>query len=186
MEPERGPDALGPEPGSEAPALVVEALSKAYDGTLALQDLSFDARAGEIVGLVGPNGAGKTTALRSIAGVLPIHEGRVLVDGHDVARDEVEAKRRLAWVPDDPQPFDTLSVGEHLEFTAALHGIVDWRERATELLLSHGGRRYLSGWLAARDEAFWRRHHGDLYDAWLATKRTLDPNGVLTSALFPA
>jgi ABC-type multidrug transport system ATPase subunit len=60
-------------------ALLVEALSKTYDGTRALESLSFDARAGEIVGLVGPNGAGKTTALRSIAGVLPIQEGRVLV-----------------------------------------------------------------------------------------------------------
>jgi len=59
-------------------------------------------------------------------------------------------------------------------------------EGATELLHRHGGRRYLSGWLGARDESFWRRHHGGLYEAWLATKRTLDPNGVLTSALFPA
>lgn len=59
-------------------------------------------------------------------------------------------------------------------------------ESATELLYRHGGRRYLSGWLGACDESFWRRHHGGLYDAWLATKRTLDPNGVLTSALFPA
>ena len=132
FEPER--EASGVETGSEPPALLVESLSKAYDGTLALQDLSFDARSGEIVGLVGPNGAGKTTALRSIAGVLPIHEGRVLVAGHDVVRDEVEAKRRLAWVPDDPQPFDTLSVAEHLEFTAALHDMRDWRERAQELL----------------------------------------------------
>ena len=59
-------------------------------------------------------------------------------------------------------------------------------ESATELMFRHGGRRYLSGWLGAPDEAFWRRHHGASYEAWIATKRTLDPNGVLTSALFPA
>lgn len=59
-------------------------------------------------------------------------------------------------------------------------------ESATELLHRHGGRRYLSGWLGARDQAFWRSHHGHLYEAWLAAKRTLDPNGVLTSALLPA
>ena len=59
-------------------------------------------------------------------------------------------------------------------------------ENATELLHRHGGRRYLSGWLGARDPAFWRSHHGHLYDAWLEAKRTLDPNGVLTSALLPA
>ncbi len=118
----------------EPPALVVEELSKTYDGTRALESLSFEARAGEIVGLVGPNGAGKTTALRSIAGVLPIHEGRVSVSGHDLASEEVAAKSCLAWVPDDPQPFDTLTVREHLEFTAALYRLRDWRARADELL----------------------------------------------------
>lgn len=117
-----------------APTLTVEDLGRTYDGTRALAGLGFDVRAGEIVGLVGPNGAGKTTALRSIAGILPIQEGRVLVCGHDVATDEVAAKRALAWVPDDPQPFDSLTVEEHLEFTAALYGLTDWRARAAELL----------------------------------------------------
>jgi len=118
----------------DAPPLQVEDLGRTYDGTRALTGLSFEVAAGEIVGLVGPNGAGKTTALRSIAGILPIQEGRVLVSGHDVAREEVAAKRCLAWVPDDPQPFDSLTVEEHLEFTAALYGIGDWRPRAQTLL----------------------------------------------------
>jgi len=120
--------------GTATPPLVVADLGREYERTRALRGLSFDVRAGEIVGLVGPNGAGKTTALRSIAGILPIQEGRVLVCGHDVARDDVAAKRCLAWVPDDPQPFDSLTVEEHLEFTAALYGLVDWRARAAELL----------------------------------------------------
>ena len=119
-----------------AQALSVEDLGRSYDGTRALSGLSFGVRTGEIVGLVGPNGAGKTTALRSIAGILPIQEGRVLVCGHDVARDEVAAKRALAWVPDDPQPFDSLTVEEHLEFTAALYGVSEWRARADGLLVA--------------------------------------------------
>ncbi|NOT30309.1 MAG: ABC transporter ATP-binding protein, partial [Planctomycetes bacterium] len=118
------------------PALSVEELGRNYDGTRALAGLSFSVQAGEIVGLVGPNGAGKTTALRSIAGILPIQEGRVLVCGHDLAREEVAAKRALAWVSDDPQPFDALTVEEHLEFTAALYGLADWRARAETLLVS--------------------------------------------------
>ncbi|MEQ1892569.1 MAG: ABC transporter ATP-binding protein [Planctomycetota bacterium] len=129
MEPSSAP----PEP-ARAGVLSVEGLGRTYDGTRALTDLSFDVRAGEIVGLVGPNGAGKTTALRSIAGILPIQEGRVRVCGHDVAQAEVAAKRALAWVPDDPEPFDALTVEEHLEFTAALYGVADWRARAEELL----------------------------------------------------
>jgi ABC-2 type transport system ATP-binding protein len=124
------------ESSADVQALSVEGLGRTYDGTRALSELSFDVHTGEIVGLVGPNGAGKTTALRSIAGILPIQEGRVSVCGHDVAREEVAAKRALAWVPDDPQPFDSLTVEEHMEFTAALYGLGAWRARAEELLAS--------------------------------------------------
>jgi len=131
-EPERLPTRAAP---AELPALLVEGLGRTYDGTRALEGLSFDVRPGEVVGLVGPNGAGKTTALRSIAGILPIQEGRVAVAGHDIVHDEVAAKRQLAWVPDDPQPFDVLTVAEHLEFTAALYELADWRAQAEELLV---------------------------------------------------
>ncbi len=131
------PPADAPEPMHDPaapPALVVRGLAKSYEDTQALVDLSFEVRPGEILGLVGPNGAGKTTALRTIAGVLPIESGQVSVCGHDLVADDVEAKRRLGWVPDDPQPFDTLTVAEHLEFTAALFRVADWRGRAESLL----------------------------------------------------
>jgi ABC-2 type transport system ATP-binding protein len=122
------------------PALLVTGLSKTYagggaDGTRALRELSLAVRPGEILGLVGPNGAGKTTALRTIAGILPIQHGSIEICGHDLVRAERAAKLSLAWVPDDPQPFETLTVIEHLEFTAALYGMRDWRARADELLL---------------------------------------------------
>lgn len=119
---------------SAAPVLAVEHLSKSYEGRRAVEDLSFEVRGGEILGLVGPNGAGKTTTLRSIAGILPIKEGRVSIAGFDVMREEARAKSCLCWVPDDPQPFDALTVIEHLEFTAALYGVREWRARADELL----------------------------------------------------
>ena len=123
-------------PGSEplATPLEVVDLCKRYGDTLALQDLSFRVAAGEILGLVGPNGAGKTTALRTISGVLPVQEGEVRICGHDIQRDEEAAKRVLAWVPDDPQPFDTLTVDEHLQFTASLYEVQDWEPRADELI----------------------------------------------------
>jgi len=128
------PDDLSLTPDEPPAALVVEGLGKDYDGTRALSNLAFEVRPGEVLGLVGPNGAGKTTALRMIAGVLPIREGRVTICGHDLVRHEVAAKRRLGWVPDDPQPFDTLTVDEHLEFTAALFKLSGWEARATELV----------------------------------------------------
>ncbi len=116
------------------PALRITELTKSYDDFLAVDRLSFEVRPGEILGLVGPNGAGKTTTLRSIVGVLPLQGGAVEVAGHDLAEDEVEAKRALAWVPEDPQPFDTLTVEEHLEFTAELFGRREWRDEAERLL----------------------------------------------------
>jgi len=119
---------------SSPPPLHVERFGKRYEDTVAVQDLSFHVEAGEILGLVGPNGAGKTTTLRSIAGVLPVQTGSVRIAGHDISREEARAKRRLAWIPDDPQPFETLTVMEHLEFTAAMYRVKNWRPRAQELL----------------------------------------------------
>jgi len=115
-------------------ALRVTSLSKCYEDMTAVDDLSFDVRAGEVLGLVGPNGAGKTTTLRSIVGVLPLQEGEISVAGFDLAREEVAAKQNLAWIPDDPQPFDTLTVEEHLQFTARLYGRADWESEAETLL----------------------------------------------------
>ena len=123
-----------PESPPSAPALEVEHLSKSYEGAPAVQDLSFRVARGEILGVVGPNGAGKTTTLRSVTGILPLQEGRVRIAGFDLAQHEARAKHELAWIPDDPQPFDSLTVIEHLEFTAALYGVKDWTALADALL----------------------------------------------------
>ena len=73
------------QPGAgPVPVLVVENLSKDYDGKPAVRELSFDVGSGEILGLVGPNGAGKTTTLRSIVGILPVKPGAVRVCGFDI------------------------------------------------------------------------------------------------------
>lgn len=99
-----------------------------------MEDLSFEVNAGEILGLVGPNGAGKTSTLRSIAGIIPPTGGTLTVAGHDIVSDPIAAKRKLAYVPDDPKLFDTLTVWEHLEFVAAAYRVSDWRERGEALL----------------------------------------------------
>lgn len=116
------------------PILEVTDLSKSYGENWAVRGISLVLRPGEVLGLVGPNGAGKTTTLRTVAGVLPIESGTVRIAGHDLERDDLEAKRHLAWVPDQPTPFDALTVWEHLEFTAALYRVARWKERALELL----------------------------------------------------
>ena len=112
----------------------VEGLSRAYEGLQAVKDLTFDVRAGEIVGLVGPNGAGKTTTLRMMAGILRQDAGTIRLAGHDVVRDAIAAKRELAYVPDTPHPFDNLTVIEHLRFTALAYDVADAEARFEGLI----------------------------------------------------
>ena len=73
----------------------VEGLTKLYDEFVAVQELSFAVRPGEILGLVGPNGAGKTTTLRCLAGIIPATRGSVRIAGHDVAAAGDLAARRV-------------------------------------------------------------------------------------------
>jgi ABC-2 type transport system ATP-binding protein len=119
-------------------ALSVEHFGRTYataTGTFtAVADLSFSVRSGEIVGLIGPNGAGKTTTLRSLAGILRPSSGRVSVDGHDLIDDPIEAKRCLAFMPDEPHLFEYLTVEEHLRLVARLYGVADFDARAGRLI----------------------------------------------------
>ncbi len=107
---------------------------KTYRETVAVAGLSFEVAPGEILGLVGPNGAGKTTTLRAIAGIIPPTRGRLAVGAKDVVAEPVAAKKQLAYVPDDPKLFDTLTVWEHLEFVAAAYRVDDFDRKARELL----------------------------------------------------
>lgn len=112
----------------------VRALTKEYDDRVAVGGLTFTVAAGEIVGLVGPNGAGKTTTLRAMAGIHPPTSGSVSVDGFDVERQAMEAKRRLALIPDEPQLFPSLTVWEHLDFSARVYRLRGWEPAAERLL----------------------------------------------------
>jgi ABC-2 type transport system ATP-binding protein len=99
-----------------------------------VDDLSFEVGHGEIVGLIGPNGAGKTTTLRTLAGILKPTAGRVIVDGHDLVGSPIEAKRRLAFMPDEPHLFEYLTVEEHLRLIARLYSVPDFDRRAHDLI----------------------------------------------------
>jgi ABC-2 type transport system ATP-binding protein len=112
----------------------IENLVKVYAGTAAVDGLSLTVAAGEILGLVGPNGAGKTTTLRCLAGILPPTSGRIEIAGHDLKTEPVEARRQLAFVPDEPRLFENLTVMDHLRVVGRLYGVVDAPERAAEFL----------------------------------------------------
>jgi ABC-2 type transport system ATP-binding protein len=112
----------------------VEAFAKSYRQTAAVKDLSFEVTAGSVLGVVGPNGAGKTTTMRAIAGIIAPSSGRLLVAGHDIVTEPVPAKGQLAFIPDEPQLFDVLTVWEHLEFTASAYRVTDFASEGERLL----------------------------------------------------
>jgi ABC-2 type transport system ATP-binding protein len=94
-----------------------------YGGLTALDAVDMTVRAGECVALLGPNGAGKTTTLRMVAGLLAPDAGRIEVLGVDLAQDAAQAKRRMAYLPDDPMLYGKLKPSEYLEFVAGLWGV---------------------------------------------------------------
>ena len=101
----------------------VEHLTKRYGPTLAVSDVSFEVRKGEILGFLGPNGAGKTTTMRVITGYLPPSDGRVRVAGHDVATDPLDAKRSTGYLPETPPVYPDMTVSEYLAFVARIKGV---------------------------------------------------------------
>lgn len=116
--------------------LDIQNLSGGYDKIKILNQISFQVKSGEIVGLIGPNGAGKTTIIKSILGILPPTEGEIKMLQYSIVEDPLEFKKRIAYVPEVPLLYDEMTLLEHLEFTAMSHGLdkVRFEKRKTELL----------------------------------------------------
>jgi ABC-2 type transport system ATP-binding protein len=114
----------------------VRGLYKMYKKVKAVDDLSFTLHDGEILGLVGPNGAGKTTTLKCACGVILPTEGLILIDDHDLSTDEQKAKELLAFVPETPNPYEILTVYEHMKFISLLYSVDDPEPKIDELLMA--------------------------------------------------
>lgn len=97
-----------------------ESLSRNYGERWAIRDVSFQARAGEILGFLGPNGAGKTTTMRILTGFLAPSEGRASIAGFDVVEKPLEAKRHLGYLPEVVPLYDDFTTREYLSFVARL------------------------------------------------------------------
>ena len=101
----------------------VQHLSKRYGPVTAVDDVSFRAESGEILGFLGPNGAGKTTTMRIITGYMPATEGTATVAGFDVFEQPLEAKRRTGYLPETPPLYPDMTVREYLPFVAKIKGV---------------------------------------------------------------
>jgi ABC-2 type transport system ATP-binding protein len=104
-------------------AIVAEGLTRRFGDFVAVDDVSFTVRPGEIFGFLGPNGAGKTTAIRMLIGLLPPSEGRAEVVGHDVAREPFEVRRAIGYMSQLFSLYADLTVRENLELFAGLYDL---------------------------------------------------------------
>ena len=120
----------------QRPALATAGLTKTYGDRPALEPLDLTIAAGEHVALVGHNGSGKTTLLKMAAGMLDPSGGSVRIAGNDAGT--IDARRALSWLGDTPTFYDDLSLWEHLEYIARLHGVDDWQDRAEHLVEAVG------------------------------------------------
>ncbi len=103
--------------------LNIQHLSKAYGDKKAVDDLSLHIAPGEIYGFIGHNGAGKTTTLKAVAGILNYDEGTILVDGVDNRKNPLDCKRRIAYIPDNPDIYDFMTGIKYLNFVADIFGV---------------------------------------------------------------
>ena len=115
--------------------LQIEHLTKTYGEKKAVDDLSLHILPGEIYGFIGHNGAGKTTTLKSVAGILRFDAGEIRIDGTSIRTDPLACKRKLAYIPDNPDLYDYMTGIQYLNFIANIFGVsaVDRQVRIREL-----------------------------------------------------
>lgn len=101
----------------------IENLTRAYDGFLAVNDVSFSIDKGEIAGLLGHNGAGKTTIMKMISGYLEPGSGRIEINGMDIALHRTEVQRSIGYLPESLPVYPEMSVADYLDYAAKLKGL---------------------------------------------------------------
>lgn len=114
----------------------VSGLIKDYGARRALNNISFDANQGEVVGFLGPNGAGKTTTMRILTGYMPPTDGTVTVAGYDVVEESLEVRKRVGYLPETVPLYNEMTAFEYLKFMGDLRHIPNTEERALETLES--------------------------------------------------
>lgn len=99
--------------------------SKKYKGAnrYSAENISFKVENGRVLGLIGGNGAGKSTTIKSIVGILPFKEGKILIDGFDIIKDQTKAKQLVGYVPDDHSVYEKLTGREYVNYLGSLYGV---------------------------------------------------------------
>jgi len=112
----------------------VEGLTKYYGRHLAIQDLTFTAKRGEILGFLGPNAAGKTTTMRILTGYMPPSEGTARIAGFDVVEQSLDVRRRIGYLPETVPLYPEMSVRDYLNYMGSLRRVPELDDRIDEII----------------------------------------------------
>ncbi len=122
-------------------SVIVQNLTKIYGQQKAVDNISFEAKKGEVLGFLGPNGAGKTTTMKIVTCFIPQTEGTAEVCGFDVAKDPLAVRARIGYLPEHNPVYKDLYVKEYLSFVAGLHKVKNKRQRVAEMIERTGLQR---------------------------------------------
>ena len=103
--------------------LKIDHFTKTYGEKKAVDDLTLHIRQGEIYGFIGHNGAGKTTTLKSVAGIMQFDSGEILIDGTSIQRDPIGCKKKMAYIPDNPDLYEFMTGMQYLNFVGDIFAI---------------------------------------------------------------
>ena len=130
----------------------IEGITKRYGQRTAVSNLNLEVKKGEFFGYLGPNGSGKTTTIKSMIGLVRPEEGRIFIGGHDVAREPIEVRKLIGFVPDTPFLYGKLTAREFLRFVGGLYRMerknmetrIEWLAEVFEM----------NGWIDRRTEGY--------------------------------
>lgn len=103
--------------------LKIDHFTKTYGDKKAVDDLTLHIQRGEIYGFIGHNGAGKTTTLKSVAGIMQFDSGEILIDGTSIQRDPIGCKKKMAYIPDNPDLYEFMTGMQYLNFVGDIFAI---------------------------------------------------------------
>lgn len=120
--------------------------SKAYkQGKKAVDNISLKINSGDIFGFIGHNGAGKTTTIKSVVGILDFTEGEIRIDGISIKDNPIECKKKIAYIPDNPDLYEALTGIQYLSFISDIYGVS--KEQREELIKKYADKLELTRYL---------------------------------------
>ena len=135
----------------------VDGLTKDYGKRRAIENLTFEARQGEVVGFLGPNGAGKTTTMRILTGYMPPTSGSAKVAGFDIMTESLEVRRRVGYLPETAPLYADMTVFEHLKFFADLRHLPNAEEMVDDALEMVGMEERAEGYVGTLSKGLRQR-----------------------------